>query len=77
MMKIAVFMGGSSPEREVSLNSGREIVKGLREKGVSVFPFDVEWEGKRTLLTAIEDVLQNNIDVIFLALHGGLGELFS
>ena len=74
MINIAVFMGGSSPEREVSLNSGREIIKALREKGASVIPYDVEWAGKKTLFTAIEDVLHNNIDVIFLALHGGLGE---
>lgn len=74
MMKIAVFMGGSSPEREVSLNSGKEIINALREKGYTVTPYDVEWVGKHTLFSAVEECCRNGTDVVFLALHGGLGE---
>ncbi len=73
-MKIAVFMGGSSGEREVSLNSGREVTNGLKAKGHDVTAYDVEWEGTNTLFPAIEEVSCNHTDVVFLALHGGFGE---
>ncbi|MBT4485308.1 MAG: D-alanine--D-alanine ligase [Candidatus Latescibacteria bacterium] len=73
-MKIAVFMGGSSPEREVSLNSGKEITKALKAKGHMVTPYDVEWRGKQNLFLAIEEVFNNATDVVFLAFHGDLGE---
>jgi D-alanine-D-alanine ligase len=39
-MKIAVLMGGTSAEREVSLASGTAIVKALREKGHEVATVD-------------------------------------
>ena len=39
-MKIAVLMGGTSAEREVSLASGLAIVKALREKGHEVWTID-------------------------------------
>ncbi len=73
-MRIAVFSGGSSPEREVSLSSGSEVTKALQAKGHTVTPYDVEWEGEKTLFTAVEDCSDSGTDVVFLALHGGLGE---
>ena len=39
-MKIAVLMGGTSAEREVSLASGLAIVKALRERGHQVWTVD-------------------------------------
>ena len=39
-MNIAVLMGGTSAEREVSLASGRGIVKALRERGHQVWTVD-------------------------------------
>src|SRR5215218_9214774 len=39
-MKIAVLMGGTSAEREVSLASGLGIVKALRERGHQVWTVD-------------------------------------
>lgn len=39
-MKIAVLMGGTSAERQVSLASGRGVVKGLRNKGHEVTAID-------------------------------------
>ena len=72
-MKIAVFMGGSSEEREVSLNSGKAVFEGLKKKH-DVTLFDVEWKGKNTLLKAINEVINSGIDIVFPILHGGLGE---
>jgi D-alanine-D-alanine ligase len=73
-MKIAVFMGGSSEEREVSLMSGKAIYEGLKKKNHDVTLFDVEWKGKNNLLSTINEVLNNGTDIVFSALHGGLGE---
>jgi D-alanine--D-alanine ligase (EC 6.3.2.4) len=38
--KIAVLLGGTSAEREVSLNSGAAVLAGLREAGVDAHPVD-------------------------------------
>ena len=73
-MKIAVFMGGSSPEREVSLMSGESISKALKKAGNNIKVYDVKWAGSSALLEAVEEVLHNGTDIVFLALHGGLGE---
>lgn len=73
-MKIAVFMGGSSAERDVSLNSGKEVARALREKGHEVLAYDVTWTDTKTLFTAVDLCCVEGVDVVFLALHGGLGE---
>ena len=39
-MNIAVFLGGTSAEREVSLASGKAVVAALREAGHTVVPID-------------------------------------
>ncbi|MBA7481624.1 D-alanine--D-alanine ligase B [subsurface metagenome] len=67
-------MGGSSPEREVSLMSGNAIYKALKQAGNTVTSYDVKWEGDNALFPAINEILQNGTDLVFLALHGGLGE---
>lgn len=39
-MRVAVLLGGNSPEREVSLASGKCIIAGLRERGHECLPVD-------------------------------------
>lgn len=39
-MRIAVLMGGTSAERDVSLSTGREIARALRARGHDVVPID-------------------------------------
>ena len=73
-MKIAVFMGGSSAEREISLMSGESIAKALNTTDNKVDVYDVEWEGSSALIEAVVEVSRNGTDLVFLALHGGLGE---
>lgn len=64
---VAVLMGGLSAEREVSLSSGRECAKALREAGYQV-----------TELVAGADLPERLLalkpDVAFNALHGRWGE---
>ena len=38
--KVAVLMGGSSAEREISLLSGQGVLNALRERGVDAYGFD-------------------------------------
>ncbi|MBN1291534.1 MAG: D-alanine--D-alanine ligase [Candidatus Latescibacteria bacterium] len=73
-MNIAVFMGGSSSEREVSLMSGKACAEALEKAGNNVTMYDVEWIGSNALFEAVEKTTKNGTDIVFLALHGGLGE---
>ncbi len=65
--KIAVVMGGLSVEREVSLSSGRECVKALREMGYDVVAIDAGPD-------IVERLTDASPDVVFNALHGRWGE---
>lgn len=67
-MKIAVLMGGNSSEREVSLSTGRAVIKAVETLGLEVIP--CPYEGA---LEAVISVLRD-ADVVFIALHGGEGE---
>jgi len=50
---VAVVMGGWSPEREVSLSSGRECAKALVDRGYQVRLIDVDRDLPR-LMRALE-----------------------
>ena len=39
-MRIALFTGGTSEERQVSLSSGKEVLKALRSRGHTVHAID-------------------------------------
>jgi len=101
-VRVAVLMGGTSDEREVSLSSGAQVARALREAGHEVIAVDTARgalapeEERRLLaegvraeppragdlarldeaatvaLTRPEAV--GEVDVFFLALHGGSGE---
>jgi D-alanine-D-alanine ligase len=66
---VALLMGGWSPEREVSLSSGRECAKALRDRGYHVRVVDVGLD-----LPALLRALEPRPDAIFNALHGVGGE---
>ena len=60
-------MGGKSSEREVSLNSGKNIAEALASLGTyEVFPIDLTDENL--------DKMPEGIDAAYIALHGGWGE---
>ena len=67
--KVMVLMGGFSSEREVSINSGKQISNALRKKSYEVVEY---------ILTDSKDFMQTLInqtpDVVFNALHGNWGE---
>ncbi|MGQ9569381.1 MAG: D-alanine--D-alanine ligase [Thermodesulfovibrionales bacterium] len=65
--RIGVLMGGQSTEREISLKSGRAIYNALKGLGYDVVGIDVGHD--------ISHVLKKkNVEVAFIALHGGFGE---
>ncbi|MEN6381453.1 MAG: D-alanine--D-alanine ligase [Synergistaceae bacterium] len=68
-MKIVVAYGGTSPEREVSLNSGRAVYEALSQKGHSVVLEDV-----LSPKEFVEKWHTFNADGVFIALHGDWGE---
>lgn len=67
-MKIAVFMGGVSSEREVSLRSGNAILKSLLKQGFDAYGVDINSDNE------IKAFIENEYDLAYLALHGGNGE---
>jgi D-alanine-D-alanine ligase len=67
-MKIAVFMGGISSEREVSLWSGTAILESLQRQGYDAYGIDVT---KDNIISAFTD---NEYDLAYLAFHGEYGE---
>lgn len=64
---VTVLMGGLSAEREVSLSSGRECAKALRQEGYQVTEIDAGADLAQRLEKA-------RPDVVFNALHGRWGE---
>jgi D-alanine-D-alanine ligase len=89
-VKIAVLFGGTSEEREVSIASAAQIIPALRQLGHDVHAVDtatgtLDSAQEQRLLTArvapdppshsaIDAINLKDIDVVFLALHGGAGE---
>jgi D-alanine-D-alanine ligase len=65
--KVAVMFGGSSAEREVSLNSGKAVLRGLLNMGVDAHPFD---PAERPLT----QLLAEKFDCVVIMLHGRGGE---
>ncbi len=65
--KVAVLLGGSSTEREVSLRSGAAVLAALQRRGVDAVAFDP----KERSLTAL---LDEGIERAWIALHGPGGE---
>ena len=66
---VAVLLGGWSPEREVSLTSGRACARALRDTGYDVREVDVTRD-----LSALVAALDPAPDVVLNALHGKGGE---
>ena len=65
-MNIAVLMGGSSAEREISLKSGVAIIEALIDRVSNVFsvdPIKPDWISELS-----------HVDFVFIALHGSFGE---
>jgi D-alanine-D-alanine ligase len=65
--KIVVLMGGSSREREVSLNTGQAMYKALKGLGYEVVSVDFQ-------VGNLDSLVGEKPGAVVLALHGGYGE---
>ncbi len=65
--RILVILGGTSREREVSLDTGLSCIKALKKSGYKILKFDPKF-------SSITEIKKNHADVIFNALHGKGGE---
>lgn len=65
--RVAVLMGGMSAEREISLQSGKAVLEGLKRNGIDAYGLDVAKD--------ILQILENERpDRVFNVLHGRGGE---
>jgi len=65
--RVAVFMGGDSAERAVSIKSGKAVLSALQSAGVNAYGVDV----RGCLLNTVD---HPEFDRVFIALHGRGGE---
>ncbi|TNH06668.1 D-alanine--D-alanine ligase [Testudinibacter sp. TR-2022] len=65
--KIAVLYGGTSAEREVSLNSGRAVLQALKNQGFDVHGVDPQQVG-------LQQLKEQGFERVFNILHGRGGE---
>jgi D-alanine-D-alanine ligase len=92
-INIAVFIGGTSPEREVSKSSGKAIFQAVKSLGHKCTLIDPAYGTDQpdtdelffakenfseikneNLIKAVNSELLNDIELVFLALHGKWGE---
>lgn len=66
--KVAVLLGGTAAEREVSLKSGTAVLQALLRRGVDAHAIDVQGP------QALWELAQGGFDRVFIALHGRGGE---
>ena len=64
--KVALLLGGTSAEREISLRSGRASLEALRRMGVNVHPVDP--------IDGLAPLIQGGFDRAMILLHGRGGE---
>ena len=65
--KVAVMFGGTSAEREVSLNSGKAVLCGLLDMGIDAHAFDPAEQH-------LTQLLAEKFDRVLIMLHGRGGE---
>lgn len=64
--RVAVLMGGTSSEREVSLDSGRNCLEALRRRGVDAYAVD-------GIAALVGELTNRRCDRVFNILHGHAG----
>ncbi len=68
-IKVVVLMGGKSPEHEISIISGREVIRNLDRRKYLSSRIVISKSGK-----GIEKIFRAKADVVFIAMHGPFGE---
>lgn len=79
--KVAVLFGGVSSEHDVSVLSGKNVIRGLDQKKYTAYPVKITRRGQwvvakqkpKSMMKALEQ-LKGKVNVAFIALHGRAGE---
>lgn len=66
-LRVGVLRGGTSEEREISLKTGKAVVNALEKRPCTVIEYD-------TSPALGEELAEDDVDVVFVALHGRGGE---
>ncbi len=66
-LKIAVLYGGISKERDVSISSSKGIIDALKANGHEVIGIDFHPD-------RLHEIIELNVDLVFISLHGKFGE---
>jgi D-ala D-ala ligase N-terminal domain protein len=69
LLRVGVIRGGISTEKEVSMNTGKEIIKNLNRDKYEVF--DVVINSEKEVFEKLKDL---NLNFVYIALHGAFGE---
>ncbi len=74
--RVIVLRGGPSDEHDVSMRSGANILRSLRQKNDQVKDIVISRKGEwlDAGLVKSPDQILHNSDLVFIALHGGFGE---
>lgn len=70
-LRIGVLMGGPSSEHEVSLNTGKMVLRNLDPKKFKAVPIKIDRNGDWPITL---EALKEKIDIAFIAMHGKYGE---
>lgn len=68
-IKILLLMGGGGTEHQVSLNSGQEVLRNFDLEKYEVVSMIIENKN-----IDIQEIKKNNPDVVFIVIHGSIGE---
>ncbi len=64
---VAIFFGGNSDEKNISINSGFNVYKVLLKHNINVYPINIKY-------FSLEYFFKKKIDKVFILLHGKIGE---
>ncbi len=67
LSKVAVLMGGTSAEREISIMSGTGVLEALKKQGINAYAFDPKIQN-------LQELKEAGFTSAFIALHGRFGE---
>lgn len=70
-LNVGVIYGGRSSEVDISLSTSREIIKNLNKDKYNIIEIFIPYELDNKWIL---DLINNKLDIVIIALHGGIGE---
>ncbi len=70
-LNVGIIYGGRSSEVDISLSTSREIIKNLNKDKYNIIEIFIPYELDNKWVL---DLINNKLDIVIIALHGGIGE---